>query len=87
VVAAHRRWWYAQAFEDPPDGGRADAVTEAAQFTVDALVAPAGIVPGHLIYESGNSRVDGQVVVDGDQVTAVDLGTGGRVRWEMSSGG
>jgi hypothetical protein len=33
-------------------------MAEAEQFAVDALVAPAGIVPGHLLDQSGNRRVD-----------------------------
>ena len=31
---------------------------KAEQFALDALVAPAGVVPGHLLDQSGNSRVD-----------------------------
>jgi hypothetical protein len=58
VVAARRRWWYAQAFEDPPDRGGTDPVAEAEQFALDSLVAPAGIVSGHLLNQGGNGRVD-----------------------------
>src|SRR3954447_16882273 len=48
----------AQSFEDPADRGRADPVAEAAQFALDALVAPAGIVAGHPLDYGGDGRVD-----------------------------
>jgi hypothetical protein len=34
-------------------------VPEASQLALDALVAPAGIVPDHPLYQPGRSRVDG----------------------------
>ncbi|MEV6816908.1 hypothetical protein [Micromonospora sp. NPDC051296] len=33
-------------------------MTQAEQFALDALAAPTGIVPGHLLDESGSYRVD-----------------------------
>jgi hypothetical protein len=58
VVAAHRRRWDAESFEDPPDGGRADPVAQAAQLALDALVAPAGVVAGHLLDQGDDGRVE-----------------------------
>jgi hypothetical protein len=59
VVVADRRWWDPAAFEDPADRGRADPMAEAEQFALDALVAPAGIVSGHLFDQGDDGRVDG----------------------------
>jgi hypothetical protein len=57
VVTAYRRWWHAESFEDSADRGRSHAVAEAEQFALDALVAPAGIVAGHLLDQGCGSRV------------------------------
>jgi hypothetical protein len=35
-------------------------MAEAEQFALDSLVAPAGIVSGHLLDQSGYSQVDGR---------------------------
>ena len=48
---------YPQPFEDPADGGGADAVSEAVQFALDSQVAPAGIVPGHPLDQTGDGWV------------------------------
>ncbi|MGC5023023.1 hypothetical protein [Micromonospora sp. DT47] len=58
AVTAYRRWWYPQLFEDLADGGGADAVSEAEQFALDSLVAPAGIVPGRPLDQTGDGWVD-----------------------------
>src|SRR5258706_9326447 len=58
AVTTHGRWWYAESFEDPADRGRTHAVAEAEQFALDALVAPARIIAGHLLDQGGDGRVD-----------------------------
>ncbi len=49
VVTARRCRWDAEPVEDPTDRGRARLVAEAVPFALDACVAPAGIVTGHLL--------------------------------------
>jgi hypothetical protein len=44
----------AVAFEDPPDRGCSDAVTETGEFAVDAAVAPGWVVGGHVDDEPVN---------------------------------
>ena len=47
-VGSVRCWVDARVFEDLPDGGRRDAMSEADQFAVDAPVAPRRILGGDL---------------------------------------
>lgn len=58
VVTARWRWRYAQMFEDLADRGGADAVSEAEQSALDALVSQPGFVPGHLFDQPRRVRVD-----------------------------
>jgi hypothetical protein len=44
----------AAVFEDPPDRGCSDAVTDAAEFARDSSIAPGGFVGGHLDDESAD---------------------------------
>ena len=44
----------AAVFEDPPDRGCSDTVTDAAEFARDSSVAPSGVVGGHLDDESAD---------------------------------
>jgi hypothetical protein len=47
-------------FHDLPDGGGGDGVAEADQFAVDASVAPAGILAGHLQHQVPDRRCGGR---------------------------
>src|SRR5919206_4053754 len=58
VVATHRSGWNTEPFEDPADRGRTQPVPETAQFTLHASVAPARIVPGHLLNQGDDGRID-----------------------------
>src|SRR5262245_5726715 len=49
---------YARPVEDAADRGRADVVAQASQFTPDPLVAPAGVVPCHLLDQPGHRDID-----------------------------
>src|SRR6266508_1265561 len=49
---------YAQPVEDAADRGGADPVTQAPQFALNSLVAPARVIPSHLLHQRGHRSVD-----------------------------
>jgi hypothetical protein len=62
VVTTYWCRWDAEAFEDPADRGCPDPVAEATRFALDALVAPARIVSGHLLDQRGDGRINRRAV-------------------------
>src|SRR6266536_5850587 len=57
------RWRYACPLQDPPDRRSTDPVSELEQLTLNPLVAPAVVLPGHPFDQPGDRLVDGRTPV------------------------
>src|SRR6266566_3153026 len=49
---------YLQGLENPPDGGRADPMTELEKLALDALVSPGGVLGGEPLDQRGDFGAD-----------------------------